>query len=622
MQTVSDSFKKAIKSDNREIYGYVDVIYDKKSGDYYVDSIPDISLLSKPDGMDIMDDIKVIKNYATLENNYFLLNGEFILPNTNVLHDAGGYISDETFADIINESMEDDGCKINIIANNSGYITTKGFSIFFKDNIPFDFNINITTEYGQTTEQNQVMTIEVRNNTKFNYQYIFDNETTIKEFELIIYNTEYIDRRIRISDISFSLTDLYMGEELINFDVNEEIDLLVESLPINTCSVSLNNYPDENGNIKFDPINPGGITQYLTDNTTLIPYIGVLTEENGIEYVKMGEFYLKNWSSNANGNVTLQGEDLISKLKNMDIKSDGTFLNTIRTWGELSTYLTNMTGYTIVLGTGGSSNEKQLKEYNFGNWLLGNLPFLVVDSGGNPYIFYISRNNEFLKRRLYMNRALDNISKKELVNDVVYKTKTTINKVEIVDIVFTTEGSSGREDVIKDSHTLLHTEEYVWYKPSSSVYFGNSTFSYTNNGHGSATLVDKNNHMIYVKYQGNVGDVVNITYNGEKLGADDSKTITFTNNKPVGESLSIDFTKYFKGNDSFTPTIANYYLTKDMNYIVTASTMGDPSLVVGDTIAIQTRYDNENDGYKNIVLTKQKFTFDGGLRCELEGRGN
>jgi hypothetical protein len=50
--------------------------------------------------------------------------------------------------------------------------------------------------------------------------------------------------------------------------------------------------------------------------------------------------------------------------------------------------------------------------------------------------------------------------------------------------------------------------------------------------------------------------------------------------------------------------------------------MGDPSLEIGDTIAIQTRYKDVNNGYKNITITKQQFTFDGGLQCSLEGVGD
>ena len=50
--------------------------------------------------------------------------------------------------------------------------------------------------------------------------------------------------------------------------------------------------------------------------------------------------------------------------------------------------------------------------------------------------------------------------------------------------------------------------------------------------------------------------------------------------------------------------------------------MGDPSLEVGDTISIQTRYQDINDGYKDIIITKQRFSYDGGLSCTIEGEGD
>ena len=619
MQKVSDSFKKAIKSDNREIHGYVEVIYDEKSGEYTTTQIPAISVLSKQDGSDITDNNKIMKNYATLENNYFLLDGSFVLANTNTLYDAGGYISDDIF-----ENIEDK--RITLVSSETGYVTTKGFTIFFKDNIPFEFIVNIIINYGGTSDEDESITINVRNNTKRNYQKIFDEEITIKEFTLNITSTEYQDRRIRIPEISFSLTDLYEGDELVDFDVTEEIDLLVESIPIGTCTVNLNNYPDENGNVKFDPINPTGLVQYLTENTILTPYIGVLTEENGIEYVKMGVFYLKDWSSNNDCNVTFNGENLVGRLQNIDISSDGTFLTTGFTGNTLGNYFHNMTGYDFYFISGTYYNN-YLRHTNLLDWIKAQMPFQMMNynSSTGVYVkrkFHITRNNIASEDEL-IDTVVDTLSRSELKNDVNYETKSIIREVDISDMYFQSETSSTRENIVNEPHTLSETTEYLWFHFDKYVRYQTATFSYSvSSGTGRAELIDANYYMIYVKFTGDVGSVINITYNGFVFSDNPMKVWKWTNNLKTGDTLSLDFHEYFDASDDQLKSSANYYLTEDKKYKVTASTTGDPSLEVGDTISVQTRYQDSNDGYKDIIITKQKFTYDGGLQCELEGRGN
>lgn len=617
MIAVSDSFKKAIKSDNREIHGYVDVVYDKQEGDYSVTQIPTISPLSKQDGSDLIDDIKVMKNYATLENNYFLLDGSFILANTNTLESSGGYISEDIFSDISDNT-------ITLVSSETGYVTTKGFTIFFKDNIPFDFDIVITTEYGE--EEDETITINVRNNVRHNYQHIFDEEITIKKFVLNILNTEYEDRRIRISNINFSLSDLYEGEELVSFEVNEEIDLLVESIPINTCIINLNNFKDENGNVKFDPINPVGLVSYLTENTTMIPYIGVLTEENGIEYVRMGTFYLKDWSSDNDNNVTLNGENLVGRLQKIDISSNGNFLRTTFTGSSIGPYFTDMTGYTFKFISGTYHND-YLQDYNLLNWITANMPFQIMSYNTTPPAHYNKRKFHITRDNIASEDALneelvESISRYELINDVKYETKPVINKVEINDITSYSMSSSTRENILVDTYTLKDTEEYVWYKLDKYTGYNESTFSYTSTSGATATLIDKGYYMIYVKFTGNVGDSITITYNGYVLENPPTKTWVWTNDLKSGETMSLDFTKYYNASNNQLKYSAQYYLTMDAKYKVTGTTIGDPSLESGDTISIQTRYTDTDDGYKNIIITKQKFTYDGGLQCELEGRGN
>ena len=622
MISVSDSFKKAIKSDVRELYGYVDVNYATRDYEKEVAQTPQTLNLVPSDGTGLIKGSKIMRKYATLENNYTLLDGSHFVSNENVLYTENGFVSNNIFNNINNNTIK---------INNVDYEEPlNGFTIYFVDNLPFDFTLNITTlvtdsgDSGETIEE--IQTINVVNNNSMVYQHIFGSSTYVKDITLVINSVDHPDNRIRIAYIDFLISDLYYGDELVSFDVTEEIDLLVENIPANTCSISLNNYPDETGGMKFDPINPVGLVPYLTENTTFTPYIGVLTEDNGIEYVPMGVFYLSDWSSNADGNVTLNGKNVIERLKNITITSDGTFLTHSFVGNEMATYFSNMTGYNFNMNIASITNNF-LRHSNLLEWFQARVPFYIMytNSVTGEYVsrkFYVTRNNVITLTTLNEN-SVDNIDRTQLKDDLKYETKSVINKVEITDITtYGTRYSSQKENVIEDSHTILDGEEYMWYYFDKYINYNSATFSYSvTSGSGTATLIDVNRYMAYVKFTGTVGSVINVVYNAYIYDEPPTKLWTFTNNLKTGDTLSLDFHEYFNANDSALEGSANFYLTRDKKYKVTANTTGDPSLESGDTVSIQTRYTDSNEGYKNIIITKQKFTFDGGLSCELEGLG-
>lgn len=610
MISVSDSFKKAIKDFNRNIYGYVEVDYQHDEYSLSVDKIPQLSDISLDDGSGLFSNKKVMTKYATLETNYTLLDGSFVVWNENI-KSIDGIVTEDIFNDINDTEI--------IIENQSVDKLVKGITIYFKDNLPFDFDIDYIYN-------NEILfSDQIRNNSVLTYQKIFLNDEYISQISLRVINTEKPNNRLRIANIDFNLSDLYDGEQLVRFDVTEEIDLLVENLPINTCSVNLNNYPNQNGGNKFDPINPVSIVKYLTSDATMKPYIGVLTEENGIEYVPMGVFYINDWSSDNDGNVTINGQSLMALLKNTEISSDGSFLRNNFTGSQIANYFKQMTGYDFYFASGSYFNYF-LQDTNLLNWILAQMPFQIMwysQNEGKYYKrkFHITRYNVASEDRLN-EEIVDSISRNELKSDVKYETKSVIKTVNVTDITSYHRTSSTIEVVVSDTYTLKANEEYVWYHLKKYTNYDGSTFSYTSTDGATAMLIDKNYYMIYVKFNGNIGDTITINYSGYVYDDPPTKIHTKSNDLAIGDILSLDFSKYFNANDSSINSSIDYYLTMDNKYKITMDTVGDPSLEAGDTIAVQTRYENSNNGYKNAIITKQKFTFDGGLQCSIEARGN
>ena len=94
MISVSNSFKDAIKNENREIYGYVEVKYQNDDYDLEVLQTPNTAEIVISDGL--VNEGKVLKKFASLEDNYTLLDGSFMVWNENRPLEYG-FISDDVF---------------------------------------------------------------------------------------------------------------------------------------------------------------------------------------------------------------------------------------------------------------------------------------------------------------------------------------------------------------------------------------------------------------------------------------------------------------------------------------------------------------------------------------------
>lgn len=595
METVSETFKKAIKSTEREIKGYVVVIFDNQDGSSYILTAAPERLRNSLES-EIVDGIKRNNKYASLEENYTELDGSFLLPNYNVKGDKSGYVSNDIFSDIENKTIT--------IAKESDFVISSGITIYFENNIAQKFTLTIINSGDESS------VIEVENNKNV-YQHIFDNPISIKSVSIDIQQMEYSNKRIRISEIDLGISQVYEGSDLVSFTTNEEIDLLFTSTPINSCMVNLNNYDNS-----FNPLNPTGLVKYLTDNCIIKPYIGVLTEDNGNEYIPMGYFYLKDWSSDNDGNVTMNGQSLMGILAGLTIKSDGQFLyNNGQSWNAetLSDYLTKMYGYTFKLKSFGTASNGFLKDANLLNYLKTSFAFMSTKS--RPRFFSISRNNEAVLD-LINDNPVDTVERNQLIEDVKYESKPIINKVKITDIDNFNMTSSDKGDLLNQTYTLTDVEEYVWFIFDKRTNRDrDKTFSYS--GTAKAELIDYNRWMAYIKFTGNIGDSATVHLIGYKFENPPTVNLIYQNNYKTGDDLSLDYTNYFDANNEILKDNAEFYLTRDKKYKITGNYTGDPSLTAGDTITIGTKFGN-----RDVVLTKVSLTFDGGLSGSFEGMGD
>ena len=568
MIAVSNEFKKAIKEPERRIKGYVEVLYDT----------PNITITPTADYSstytniaETVDGRRVENDYASLD--YLPLDGTR-LSVLDTINTNAGYISDDLFEDISNPTID----------FSFEETTINGMTIYFKDNYPTNMTLEFSDSSSITvTPDNEIV------------QVIFDEPKTITSASITINEMAYSDRKIKIQEVDLGISYVYKDQDLIEFTVDEEVNKLVEEVPTNETSITINNMQD-----LFNPLNPQGVVKYLTDGSKIIPHIGVLTETQGVEFVKMGEFYFDSYTNNSDRTTTLVGKNIIKQLESETFKNDNEtdFFQTLFTQEDFESFMGNYKYQWDI-------------EYYKTVWFTiylqhDNLMTLLKDiSFINTTLLYGDRNN-IMKMRLIDTNIKDQLTKSELLNDVEYK---SIEKLNVLNLnrTITSSGTTTSREIYSGSVVLEQSPQYVLCKISSPNVLGATV---SQSGGTSASIVGQAGlFMCFVKVTGNIGDTVTIKLNS-------------TNDKQVGKQL---LTKSLRtANEKEVPITIDTDLYRRVDEIMTLENApsyeisfeynGDPSLEAGDYIEVETPYGN-----KPVFIQKNTFTFNGGLSGSIEG---
>lgn len=570
MIQVSNEFKTAIKKPERQIKGYVEVLY----------NLPNIETTITTNINSTYTSTNEIQNGTRVENiygslDYLPLNDVYLTMDNNINTNAG-FISDDLFENLTNP----------YITLNFNQTTLNGITMYFRENIPKEFTIT----YSDNT------TTTITNNNKEVIQIIFDNFKTLTSVSIAINDMEYSDRKIYLMEIDLGVTQVYKDQDLIEFTVDEEVNKLVEEVPINECSITLNNM----GNL-FNPLNPLGVVPFLNKKSLIIPYIGVLTENLGVEYVKMGEFYFDSYTNNSDSTTTLTGKNIIKQLETEILNIDKNGYSPFRARTYQEDFEEFMANYDYEF-----NNLDFYPVYNadcLNNIYL--LNYLKDISLFNNTLLFADRNNKLNLKNIDTNMK-DNLTKTELINDAKF---IKIDKINT--LIYPTETTSSIETVtnrvIYDTNVTLEKSSQYILCSSSSPNLGTSYVSQTTAT--SAEVYSSGNYLCFVKVTGTIGNTVNFKlssqYNvniGEQIN---KKTIKSQNEKE--NTIEIN-TKLKKDINSIN--ILNYTPSYEMSFDYN----GDPSLEAGDYINVETPY-----GYKPLFIQKNYFKFDGGLEGSIEG---
>lgn len=615
MEQVSENFKTAIKSDVRRIYGYVDVIYSLPTIDYTTYSIElsntDYALIKSGDSFlceELLNGKRRKENYASLEEDYFKLDGSFVLPSSNNDNENCGFISECVFSDL--EGTPTICLKANSLSNSVNF---KYMTIYFKDNNPRELKLQYTYNSTTYTEDVQIDDASVVQ-LSFDYELnTYDNPVTIA-----ITDVEYTDRRIRIEAIDFGLTNSYRDSNLIDFTVTEEVDKLNVDMPINEVSVNIGDY-EEN----FNYLNPTGFVEVLNEDVMITPYVGILTEDNGVEYVQMGIFYLTDWSSNSDKTVTLNGSDLFYKLSDNDyIRALDSEKNHItmpledylalkaENWGVSIDYLGHSNSSTVV-----NDEYVTVKDKRSSLQELAVRYGAIVNCNRSGIIEFKKYDNEtdytieLVDQLEYPQVTAKTLIKNCIINEKYYTTKSTIQDMltESIPVTF-----SGEEYFYVNFEEFRMTAQAFIFSVTGTVESIEDM-----NFNGNYHWVDRNFAIVKIVGEGSGVLEVN-TYDYDLTTTENTTSLNTT-----GDDLTIDNDYLMAlgtdGNDInlAAQEVLNYYKNIKDKYSYSLNWIGDPTINVGDYIKIATKFGD----YKDVFVTKLTTKYNGGLSSTLEGVG-
>lgn len=250
--------------------------------------------------------------YAKKSNNRRTLTWIYYFDkNYNIIGSPDSFVST---TNIINVDIEiPESCKYicyNFVIATSSTSQTK-FS---------DIEISREEYFKKEINDNDNSTIYFELDNPINFANSNSNVTTvsISADTWALDDTDLINRRrIRLKKILFGLVEEYNDTEILSMNIINQKKKFCEEIPENECEFTIGNYSGE-----FDLLNEKGKKRHLSKRTTIIPWIGINTED-GTKYENRGTFFLDNWKNNDDETVTFTGKDIFSVIKNAVLVENG-----------------------------------------------------------------------------------------------------------------------------------------------------------------------------------------------------------------------------------------------------------------------------------------------------------
>lgn len=252
-----------------------------------------------------VEDSSASKKYATNELNMWVLDGSMSVLPDSAPYESAGYVSD------ISESGS-----VTLKLPTVRTVAIPGVTITWSDRYgEYPSVFTVTAKNGNAV----VAELTVTDNTE---------KTSMVNLELSNYDSVTITvhswclpyRRARIESVQLGHMLILNKNDILEFTHEQNGDPLSAQIPKNTVEFSLNNIDG-----RWNPSNPTGMEKYLSERQRLTVKYGFKMDDDSIEWIKAGTFYLSEWYAPSNGlEARFTARDVLEFIINEDNKTEKT----------------------------------------------------------------------------------------------------------------------------------------------------------------------------------------------------------------------------------------------------------------------------------------------------------
>ncbi|MBU3208683.1 hypothetical protein KPL28_03405 [Clostridium algidicarnis] len=311
MLEVSSKFKKAVYAPARTCSAKVRFeILDTTAFNDNTKTVSSEAAISRKD--QLTNKVRSMTNkYAVFEKDYLKLDGSFIIPPkpSEMIDSELGWWSDN-LCDGEGVFNPHEVLEFNFTNGHS----SAGMTIYFdilNNEYATNFDIDV---YGTT---GLIKHYSIVNNTDSRYIYI-SQLSDYKRIAITIKKWSKGYRRVKITEVDFGIIKEYTDSNLIKLNVLQEINTTSSTLPSDELKFTV-----DNSNREFNVLNPTGFYAYLQQGQECFVDIGVMLEDETIEYIPIGKHYLKQWQSDEGTlTTTFTARDVIDRLSNTEVENN------------------------------------------------------------------------------------------------------------------------------------------------------------------------------------------------------------------------------------------------------------------------------------------------------------
>ena len=228
----------------------------------------------------VLNSFAPVTKYATLEHNLWSLDGsQTILPASGTYNNAG-YVSDNA-----------SGGRVELSFPAVRTSAISGVSITWSDS--FNEYARVFSVIGKNGDQ-IVSEVTVTDN-KSKVSTVTAPMENYDSIVIQVHEWSLPNRRVRMEKLAIGLLLKFDKSDLLDFSHEQDGDLLSGKLPKYSIEFTL-----DNSDGKWDPNNPTGMAQYLSERQKLTVRYG-LNVDGTTEWINAGTFYLSEWYAPPNG---------------------------------------------------------------------------------------------------------------------------------------------------------------------------------------------------------------------------------------------------------------------------------------------------------------------------------